>query len=107
MVVTREGIPVRCFVFPGNTNDAETIQTVKESLTGWRLNRVVWAVDRGMVSDENLQELRKGGAHYVAGEKMRVGRKEVEEALSRPGRYHAVRDHLEVQEVSHPRWVAF
>jgi len=99
MVVTREGIPVRCFVFPGNTNDAETIQTVKESLTGWRLNRVVWAVDRGMVSDENLRELRKGGAHYVAGEKMRAGRKEVEEALSRPGRYHAVRDHLEVKEV--------
>ena len=99
MAVTREGIPVRCWVFPGNTNDAETIKTVKESLSGWRLNRVVWAVDRGMVSDENLTELRKGGAHYVAGEKMRAGRKEVEEALSRPGRYHAVRDNLEVKEI--------
>lgn len=67
MAETREGIPVRCWVFPGNTNDAETVKTVKESLSGWRLNRVVCAVDRGMVSDENLTELRKGGAHYVAG----------------------------------------
>ncbi len=99
MAVTREGIPVRCWVFPGNTNDAETIKTVKQSLAGWRLNRVVWAVDRGMVSDDNLTELRKGGAHYIAGEKMRAGRKEVEEALSRQGRYQKVRDNLEVKEI--------
>jgi len=99
MAVTREGIPVRCWVFPGNTNDAETIKTVKASLAGWRLNRVVWAVDRGMVSDDNLTELRKGGAHYIAGEKMRAGRKEVEAALSRPGRYRTVRDNLEVKEI--------
>jgi len=99
MAVTRDGIPVRCWVFPGNTNDAETIKTVKESLAGWRLNRVVWAVDRGMVSDDNLTELRKGNAHYIAGEKMRAGRKEVEEALSRQGRYHTIRDNLEVKEI--------
>lgn len=99
MAVTREGIPVRCWVFPGNTNDAETIKTVKASLAGWRLNRVVWAVDRGMVSDDNLTELRKGGAHYIAGERMRAGRKEVEEALSRQGRYQKVRDNLEVKEI--------
>jgi len=99
LAVTREGIPVRCWVFPGNTSDVDTITTVKRSLSGWRLNRVVWAVDRGMVSDENLRTLQEGGAHYVAGEKMRAGRKEVEEALSRAGRFHTVRDNLEVKEV--------
>ena len=72
---------------------------MKESLAGWRLNRVVWAVDRGMVSDENLTELRRGNAHYIAGEKMRAGLQEVEEALSRPGRSHTIRDNLGVKEI--------
>ena len=99
LAVTRQGIPVRCWVWPGNTNDAETVKEVKESLAGWRLNRVVWAVDRGMTSAENLRELRRGGAHYIAGEKMRAGKKVVEDALSRPGRYQKVRDNLEVKEV--------
>jgi hypothetical protein len=99
MAVTREGIPVRCWVFPGNTNDATTIATVKASLAGWKLHRVVWAVDRGTVSDDNLRELQKGGAHYVAGKKMRAGEASVEQALSRPGRFKKVRDNLEVKEV--------
>lgn len=99
LAVTRQGIPVRCWVWPGKTNDAETVKEVKASLAGWRLNRVVWAVDRGMTSAENLRELRRGGAHYIAGEKMRAGKKLVEQALSRPGRYQKVRDNLEVKEV--------
>ena len=99
LAVTREGIPVRCWVFPGNTNDAETIATVKRSLAGWKLHRVLWAVDRGMVSEENLRELQKGGAHYVAGVKMRSGQQDVEEALARPGRYKKVTDNVEVKEV--------
>ena len=99
MAVTREGIPVRCWTFEGNKNDATTIETVKKDLAGWRLNRVIWAVDRGMVSDDNLKLLRGGGAHYIAGEKMRSGKKTVEEALSRPGRYRKVRDNLEIKEV--------
>jgi len=96
LAVTRDGIPVRCWVFPGNSNDAETIATVRESLAGWKLHRVVWAVDRGMVSDANLRELRKGGAHYIAGKKMRSGEAE---AMSRPGRFKKVSGNLEVKEV--------
>jgi hypothetical protein len=81
------------------SEDAETIATVKASLAGWKLHRVLWAVDRGVVSETNLRELRKGGAHYVAGKKMRAGEASVEEALSRPGRFARVRDNLEVKEV--------
>jgi hypothetical protein len=99
LAVTRDGIPVRCWVWPGNTNDASTVSEVKASLRGWRLNRVVWAVDRGMVSEENLKELQRGGAHYIAGERLRAGKKTVEAALSRAGRYKVVRDNLEVKEV--------
>jgi hypothetical protein len=99
LAVTRQGIPVRCWTWPGNTNDAATVAEVKRSLAGWRLGRVVWAVDRGMVSEDNLTELRRGGAHYVAGERMRAGKKTVEQALARAGRFRQVRDNLEVKEI--------
>lgn len=99
MAVTREGIPVRCWTWPGNTSDMTTVATVKADLRGWKLNRVVWAVDRGFVSAENLIELQKGGAHYIAGRKLRSGEKDVEEALARPGRYRKVADNLEVKEI--------
>ena len=111
MAVTREGIPVRVWVFPGNTADAATIQRVKDDLRGWRLNRVVLVADRGMAGEENLRYLQRGGGHYIIGERMRAGIAAVEAALSRPGRYRVVRDNLEVKEVqvgdgeAHPRYV--
>ena len=99
MAVTREGIPVRVWTWPGNTNDQTTVKTVKDDLRGWKLNRVIWAVDRGFVSEENLKELRAGGAHYVAGKKLRSGEDDVEDALSRAGRFQHVADNLEVKEI--------
>ncbi|MGP8160501.1 MAG: IS1634 family transposase [Candidatus Dormibacteria bacterium] len=100
MAVTREGIPVRVWVFPGNTADAATIQRVKDDLRGWRLNRVVLVADRGMAGEENLRYLQRGGGHYIIGERMRAGMPAVEAALSRQGRYRVVRDNLEVKEVT-------
>jgi len=39
MKVAREGIPVRVWVWPGNTNDMSVIGEVKDDLRGWRLGR--------------------------------------------------------------------
>ena len=37
--VTREGLPVRSWVFPGNTTDATTVERIKDDLRGWKLGR--------------------------------------------------------------------
>lgn len=99
LAVTREGIPVRCWVWPGNTADVTRIKEVKRDLVGWKLGRVVTVVDRGFVSEENLRELQRAGGHYIAGERMQSGKPAVAEALSRPGRYQKVRPNLEVKEI--------
>ncbi|HEX3509326.1 MAG TPA: IS1634 family transposase [Candidatus Dormibacteraeota bacterium] len=99
LAVTREGIPVRVWVWPGNTNDMSVIQEVKDDLRGWRLGRVVTVVDRGFSSDENLRYLTRSGGHWIAGERMRDGSPDAQAALSRPGRYQLVRDNLRVKEV--------
>jgi hypothetical protein len=99
LAVTREGIPVRCWVWPGNTNDNQVLPEVKDGLRGWRLGRVVTVVDRGFSSDRNLDYLRRAGGHWIAGEKMRDGSPDAQAALSRQGRYQTVRDNLRVKEV--------
>ncbi len=99
LAVTREGIPVRVWVWPGNTNDMSVLQEVKDDLRGWRLGRVVTVVDRGFSSDENLRYLTRAGGHWIAGERMRDGSPDAQAALSRPGRYQTVRDNLRVKEV--------
>jgi transposase len=99
LAVTREGIPVRVWVWPGNTNDMSVLQEVKDDMRGWRLGRVVTVVDRGFSSDENLRYLTRAGGHWIAGERMRDGSPDAQAALSRPGRYQTVRDNLRVKEV--------
>jgi transposase len=99
LAVTREGIPVRVWVWPGNTNDQTVIMEVKDDLRGWRLGRCVWVVDRGFSSDENLRYLTRGGGHWIAGERMRDGSPDAQAALARPGRYQTVRDNLRVKDV--------
>ena len=99
LAVTREGIPVRVWVWPGNTNDMSVLQEVKDDMRGWRLGRVVTVVDRGFSSDENLRYLTRAGGHWIAGERMRDGAPDAQAALSRPGRYQTVRDNLSVKEV--------
>lgn len=99
LAVTKEGIPVRCWCWPGNTTDVTVLPEVKDSMRDWRLGRVVTVVDRGFSSETNLAYLKRAGGHYIAGERMRDGRPLVEAALSRQGRYSQVRDNLRVKEV--------
>jgi transposase len=99
LAVTRQGIPVRCWVWPGNTADVTVIEQVKRDLSGWRLGRVVTVIDRGFVSEENLRILQRQGGHYIAGERLRGGRPEIEAALARAGRYRRVREDIEIKEI--------
>ncbi len=99
LAVTRDGIPVRHWVWPGNTTDVSVIDEVKGDLMGWKLGRVISVLDRGFVSKANLRMLQRAGGHYIIGEKLRSGKPEVEEALSRKGRYRKVQDNLETKEI--------
>ena len=99
MAVTREGIPIRIWSFPGNASDQQLIRQVKADLLGWKLGRVVWVADTGFCSEENRRHLQRAGWHYILGEKLRGNDQEALAALSRQGRYQKVRDNLEVKEV--------
>ena len=99
LAVTRDGVPVRVWVWPGNTSDQTVIESVKDDLGGWKLGRCVWVVDSGFSSQENLRYLQRSGGHYIAGMKLRSGTAEARLALKRQGRYHTVAENITVKEV--------
>jgi len=99
MAVTRTGIPIRVWCWPGNSSDQELIRQVKDDLRAWKLARVVWVGDRGFQSEENRRYMQRAGGHYIFGEKLRGNDKEANTALARQGRYHTVAATLRVKEV--------
>lgn len=99
LAVTRDGLPVRSWVFPGNTADVTTVEKVKQELKGWRLGRCVFVGDAGMNSEDNRRKLALGGGKYILASKMRAGDEVTNEVLSRQGRYRQVADNLRVKQV--------
>ena len=99
MAVTRDGIPVRVWSWPGNTGDQKLIRQVKDDMRDWTLSKIVWVTDRGFSSERNRRYLRQGDNAYIVGEKLRSGSPEVKAALSRQGRYSEIAQNMRVKEV--------
>jgi hypothetical protein len=89
LALTRAGLPVRSWVFPGKTVDATTVTHVKESLRGWQRGRAIFVGDAGMDSEAHRQALAQGLGHSILA--MPIGQlTEVqEEVLGRAGRLPA------------------
>ena len=98
LAVTREGIPVKCWVLPGSQHDAKCVDQIQKDLNAWNIGRVVWVMDRGMSGDKNRRILQRAGGQYILGEKLR-GVHMNEAALSHPGRFKVVKENLHVKEV--------
>jgi len=67
LVLDRDGFPKAHEVFDGNTQDRASLAPMLEALekrTGKRPGSTV-IVDRGMAYDENLEQIRKRGLHYL------------------------------------------
>ncbi|MBP2366756.1 IS1634 family transposase [Pseudonocardia parietis] len=99
MAVTREGIPVRVWCWPGNTADSKLIRQVRDDMRDWTLSKIVWVADRGFSSQANRRYLRRGEHTYIIGEKLRSDSPEIKTALSRQGRYTTIGENMRVKEV--------
>jgi transposase len=98
LAVTRAGIPVKHWIFPGNTQDMKTIEHVKNDLSEWRLNRCIFVHDTGMTLESNLRYLQRGG-HYIVGRKMKNSDAYAQEALSHKGPYTMIKEQLWAKEI--------
>jgi len=101
LVVTNDGIPLGYEVFAGNRNDATTVEEIVEAMEKkyGRANRI-WVMDRGMVSEDNLQFLRSRGGQYIVGTPKAMLRQFEEYLTSK--QWHEVQEGVEVQLVPGP-----
>lgn len=99
VLMTREGIPVAHYVFPGNTADITAFRhALKDVKDRFPLGQVIIVADRGVVSEDLLKALETEEQEYIVGIPLRQW-KAADEVLKRAGRYHKAAKNLEVKEV--------
>jgi transposase len=68
LVATKEGLPVAFEIFDGNRSDVTTPKEMVAAMeTKYGKANRVWVMDRGMVSEKNLEFMRASGARYLVG----------------------------------------
>jgi transposase len=68
LVASVEGLPLAFEVFDGNRTDVTTVEEMVELMQDkYGKAERVWAMDRGMVSEDNIEYLRSEGARYLVG----------------------------------------
>lgn len=100
LVVTPEGLPIAYEVFAGNRPDVTTLEDIVRLMEEkYGQAQRVWVMDRGVVSEENLQWLRERGATYLVGTP-KSQLKQYAAALLEASDWQAVREGLAVKLVS-------
>jgi transposase len=68
LVVTEDGLPLGYEVFEGNRHDSTTLKTIVDTMEKkYGKSQRIWVLDRGIVSEANLQMLRERGGRYIVG----------------------------------------
>ncbi len=102
LIVTPEGFPLSYETFDGNRSDVTTVEAVLRMVERKHGKaRRVWVFDRGIVSEENLEALRRRGGQYLVGTP-RAKLKQFEQELLAEG-WEGVRPDVEVKLVSVPQ----
>ncbi|MBI2859377.1 MAG: IS1634 family transposase [Chloroflexi bacterium] len=101
LVVSREGLPLGYEVFAGNSNDVTTVEEIVAKIeTQYGAAGRIWVMDRGMVSEENLQFLRSGGRRYIVGTPKSQLKRFEQQLLAED--WQTIREGLEVKLCSSP-----
>jgi transposase len=97
LVVTREGFPLGYEVFAGNRTDVTTVEEIVEKMEArYGKARRIWAMDRGMISEENLKWLCEEDRKYIVGTPRSELKNWENELIDKAG-WKEIRDGLEVK----------
>jgi len=68
LVVSRSGLPLGYEIFAGNTADVTTVEKIVTTMEKrYGAKSRIWVMDRGMVSEANIQFLNDGNRRYILG----------------------------------------
>jgi len=84
LVASAEGLPLAFEVFDGNRTDVTTVEEMVEGMQNkYGKAERIWVMDRGMVSEENIEVLQDCGARYLVGTPKSMLRKFEHELLDK------------------------
>jgi hypothetical protein len=90
-VLDGDGRPICCEMWPGNTTDVKTLIPVVDGLyRRFGIVKVCIVADRGMISQETIDDLAQQGWPYILGARMRRCKEVREQVLSDRGRFRVV-----------------
>jgi transposase len=96
LVVTRCGLPLGYEVFAGNRHDSTTLQEVVETMEArYGKAQRIWVLDRGMVSEENIEFLKEDQRQYIVGTPKSQLKRFEQQLMSQD--WHVIREGLEVK----------
>ncbi len=102
LIVNHEGFPFSYETFDGNRADVSTMETILRMVERkYGKARRIWVFDRGIVSEENLQAIRKREGQYLVGTP-RSQMKQFEAELLKED-WTRVRPEVEVKKVAIPQ----
>jgi transposase len=102
LIVNSQGFPFSYETFAGNRTDGSTLETMlRMAERKYGKARRIWIFDRGIVSEENLEAIRKRGGQYRVGTPRRQLKQFEAELLQEDGT--RVRPDVEVKQVSIPQ----
>lgn len=93
LVIDKQGRPLCCEMWPGNTTDVKTLLPIVRRLKKrFGIRQVCIVADRGMISKETVRELELPDSEvkYILGVRMRQQTEVRDNVLGRAGAYHEV-----------------
>jgi len=102
LVCSAEGLPLSYEVFKGNRSDVTTVESIVRQMEDkYGKAQRIWVMDRGMVSEKNIEFLRQRGARYIVGTPKSQLRHFEAELLSGQD-WREVNEGVEARLVEHP-----
>lgn len=107
LLMDTKGIPVKYDLFPGNTNDCETLLPILDTVKKeYEIGRTIVVADKGINSADNIAYCLAKGDGYIYSQTIRGANKELKDYVLDPRRYKETEDGFRIKSRLDPREIA-
>lgn len=93
LMVTKQGLPIGYHAFEGSTYEGHTlIPALKQLREQYRLDKVVFVADAGMMNEKNIQELEREEFEYIVGSRLKNTSQKIQKQILDHTHYRNIDD---------------
>lgn len=107
LLMDTKGIPVSYDLFPGNTNDCETLMPILDKVKkDYEVGRIIIVADKGVNTADNIAFILARGDGYVYSQTVRGANKELKDYVLDESGYRQIGDDYKIKSRLYPREIA-